>query len=114
MKIYTKIDEFVLSNERNKWIKSDGIDLYVRNSVRFIDNIEYKCLDLASIEIKNKNKGVLTNLLKHLIDKNVYNLYIESILSPTALHVLNKFDFKEYYIGESLNMYLLINKKIKL
>ena len=81
-------DTFVkVDSLRNAWIYERDIAIYVRRSIRFINNQSVKCLDIGSVEVveKRRGKGVFTAFLSRF-EKEAKKLnravFVESILEP--------------------------------
>ncbi len=104
VKIFKEIDLFIKSVERNKCINKDGINLYIRKSKRLINNVLYDFLDIASIEVKIKNKGNFTYFI-NIFQHKYPNIYVENIMNPIVCHILEKFNFK--YKSAKTDMFLM-------
>lgn len=105
--IIGSIELFMQSTDRNRWINEDGIQLYVRKSKRLVNNQMIDFLDIASITIKDKNKGKFQSLLKLLMGK-YENIYVESILNPIMCHILDKYGFSyKSYEGSTNGQFLM-------
>lgn len=82
-----ELDRFLASQHRNLWIEDDIMKVYVRQANRIFHGIGFhKCLDIASVEVKNpKNwgKGFFTAFLNYAISVNPHNyLYVENVQEP--------------------------------
>jgi len=84
-----------LSNDnlRNTWIKEKDIEVYIRRSVRIIENKMHPCLDIGSVEVKEKKRGRGTfscflNRFEEEAKKLNRCVYIESILNPRLIKYL--------------------------
>ena len=105
--LFKQIDLFLSSFQRNKWV-DDDIKIYLRKSHRKVKEFDNVVLfiDLASIEIfdeKNHNKGIFSSFLKEFIDRyKDKNIFVESIVNPALIHILEKFGFK---LVENTNVY---------
>lgn len=54
---FKKFMEGNITNERNKWLRSSLMSIYVRRSMRFYD-LEFKeCIDIANVIIPKKYQG---------------------------------------------------------
>jgi GNAT superfamily N-acetyltransferase len=81
------LDTFLATDGlRNSWIKERDIEIYVRKSVRLIGSETYPCLDIGSVEVREKHRGqgVFTAFLYRFeqeAKKLGRGVYIESILN---------------------------------
>lgn len=81
------LDQFISSPKlRNSWIKEKHISIYVRRSTRLIGTNVYPFLDLASVEVKESQRGngIFTSFL-HRFENEAKKIgcgvFIESILN---------------------------------
>lgn len=87
-------DTFIQRDKvRNAWIYERDIAIYVRRSVRFINNEATPCLDLASVEVVEKHRGIgiFTGFLKRFEDaaKQLNRaVFVESILNARLVSFL--------------------------
>ena len=85
------LDEFLKCGSRNGYICEPGFyDLYVRKSVRLLDNpsstcktdkfIKYKAFDIASVEVFDKGKGTFKKFVARLRrDYPEFAIYVENV-----------------------------------
>ena len=97
--LLNKIEDFKNSSFRNIHIKEFPIKIYIRKSYRFHNKKAYSCIDIASVEIEpiEWNKGYFTLFIKELLKKySNENIFVECIMNPAVITVLNKFKFEKY------------------
>ena len=96
------LEKFLSSKNRNAWIYSKDMKIYVRKS-RYLINKEFiDFIDLASIEVYEKNKGHFTSFIKSLLIEYPYkNIYVQNIMNPALEHILNKLGF---LVDEKMSM----------
>jgi hypothetical protein len=91
---------------RNKWISSDNISIYVRQSKRFINGEHLDFLDLATIDIDPMGEKIFINLLDRIEKEfHMYNIFIESILSDRFLNFFLKRGYTKTAGIDSNNVY---------
>ena len=82
-KMRVLILEFLKSDENRKWIKADGINVYIRKAKRNIDNRLTTTLDISSVvvcDVRKKGKGKFTDLLELCREINPYEyLFVENV-----------------------------------
>lgn len=87
-------DIFIQSdNVRNAWIHERDISIYIRRSVRFIDNEAIPCLDIGSVEVVEKHRGIgiftsFLNRFEEASKKLNRVVFIESILNARLVSFL--------------------------
>ncbi len=87
---------------RNIWLNERGMKVYVRRSIRLLDEKSTAvtpCLDIASVEVKedSRGKGIFTAFLKRfeVAAKNAKRaVYIESIQNPRFVKYLLRNGYK--------------------
>lgn len=94
MKLEKTINElkiFLNSKDRNTWIRTNILQVYVRKGIHLINNNLVTTLDIANIEVKDKNKGIGTKFINiaHL-SHNFKATFIESILNERFYQYLQK------------------------
>jgi GNAT superfamily N-acetyltransferase len=93
-------DAFIKATHlRNAWIYEQDIAIYVRRSMRFINDTTVLCLDLASVEVAEhvQGRGVFTAFLYRFeqeAKKMNRAVFVESILNKR----LENFLLKKGYI----------------
>ena len=93
------LKRFLASPLRNVWISEPYIRVYVRKSIRLIDNVHRDCLDIGSVEVEphKRNNGVFSKFLLKF-EKTAKRLnravYVESILNSRLEEMLKKRDYK--------------------
>lgn len=103
--IDNQIKDFLKDDfQRNCWIFDEGFKAYLRKSNRNINGIIIKCLDIASIEIieSERGKGIFKCFLKKIVTVNdkIQIIYVENILNPLFL----------IYFKKNSNLWTLDNK----
>ena len=83
MSMEDQIEDFLKSNERNRWLFTDDMKIYLRNrSYRMGITI----LDIGSVEVFRPGCGLFKKLLPVLLEKackaGVDGVYIENVLTP--------------------------------
>jgi hypothetical protein len=94
-KFFIKLDEFLEADTRNLWIYTEDVSIYVRKSNRMYNDKFIPCLDLATILVYEPGKGLFTELLNILLDKNIKNIFVESILNERLYNFLLRNGFEE-------------------
>lgn len=85
--IEQQLVEFLESTERNRWLNSDKIKVYVRKGRHVLDRtgeIEH-VLDIAAIEVPldAQKQGVFTRFLEFAKKVNPFAaIYVENVLTP--------------------------------
>src|ERR1035437_561642 len=99
----------------NQWLRERCMNIYVRRSMRYIDNQMMKCLDFATVEVdeRHRGKGHLTKfLLRFEEEAKRLNrvVYIESILVPRLIPFLIRMGYKftPNTVMASPNMYKIV------
>ena len=97
----TELERIIKLSGPNEWITHGPFELYIRVGNRFIEEKEMKVIDLASFQItdkKERGKGHFSRLLKLVNDlgkKYGYDgIYVESILNPDLITILDKKNFR--------------------
>ena len=96
------LKQFLTSPLRNVWISEPYIRVYVRKSIRLIDNIQRDCLDIGSVEVEphKRNKGVFSKFLLKF-EKTAKQLnrvvYVENVLNPRLEEMLERREYR--YLG---------------
>lgn len=97
--LHPSLDEFLLSNNRNAWLNSPMISIYVRISKRYLTkNLKkYSCLDVANISQSEEytNKGLFSQFMKQALKpSHIYDaIFVENILNPNLIAILLKYEF---------------------
>jgi hypothetical protein len=74
--------KFLDSNERNSWLCSKGLQVYVRKSKRLFRGRLVPVLDIASICATPPGKGVGTRFMEEANRINPYKItFVESVLN---------------------------------
>src|SRR3989344_4673878 len=77
------IHQFLSTPERNAWLYSADMQLYIRKSKRVINSQIVTTLDIANITVYHKGQGIFKKFIKEFHEINPYQAsYIESILEP--------------------------------
>ena len=101
-------DMFIRSEKvRNTWIYERNIAIYVRRSRRFIAGKVTLCLDLASVEVVEKSRGIgiFTSFLDRFEEaatKLNRAVFVESILEPRLVSFLNRREYTNYQLSTDL------------
>lgn len=75
------IQEFLLSNDRNRWLYFDGGKVYVRKSRRMIAGEAMQALDIANISVDMQRQGHGTVVVNALHNAHFYPAtYIENVM----------------------------------
>lgn len=80
--IAASLKSFLESPLRNEWIGDDTIKVYVRKSRRNIEGQMIDCLDIATVEVEEeeRGKGIFTDFLKDAIALNSFTcIFIENV-----------------------------------
>lgn len=87
-----KLNKFLASSHRNRWLESEHLKVYVRRSQRLVNGQAYKALDIATIDAEPTGQGIGTRFI-------------------TAAHELNPFPvtFVENSLHEGLTRWLARN-----
>lgn len=101
-KIFEEIDKFIKSPNRNQWIYTDEMSIYVRKSKRPLCGELIDFFDLATINVTCPGKGMFTKFINEFMKKYPdLNIYIESVLTARFQNfIYNKLKFKRYYMYE--------------
>ena len=107
-----RILTFIESNQKNTWLHSREIHIYIRNAHHRLDTTIEKTIDLATIEISEKlrGKGKFTKLLEYLEEQVNRPIYIENVLEER----FQKFFEKRGYLKASQGMSDLVSCYYKL
>jgi hypothetical protein len=79
--LFPAVIAFLHSDQRNAWIKENGIEVYVRHSHRAVDDGYIACFDIANVQAKVRGKGRFTSLMT-VLEALPINLYIENVTNP--------------------------------
>ena len=98
----TELERVIRSTRANEWITHGPFELSIRVGPRFIEEEKrMKVIDLANFQITNekeRGKGYFSSLLKlvnELGKKYDYDgIYVESILNPDLIAILNDKQFR--------------------
>ena len=97
----TELERIIKLSGPNEWITHGPFELSIRVGNRFIEEKERKVIDLESFQItdkKERGKGHFSRLLKLVNDlgkKYGYDgIYVESILNPDLITILDKKNFR--------------------
>ena len=75
------MQEFLSSNERNRWLYFDGGKVYVRKSLRMIAGESMPVLDIANISVDMQRQGHGTVVVNALHNAHFYPAtYIENVM----------------------------------
>ena len=118
-KIINEILNFLNSKEKTLYVTDEVIKIYLRKSTRYYQKRAIvNCLDIANISIPEViwNNGIGTRFFEVLFDKfSEYNIYIENVLNPALIHILEKFNLEKHYVCDEDVCYIIIkNEKLKL
>ena len=107
-KSWINFDIFVNSDHiRNTWIYERDISIYVRRSQRFIDGKVIPCLDIGSVEVIEKHRGIgiftsFLNRFEEAAKKLNRAVFVESILEPRLVSFLNRREYTNYRLSTDL------------
>jgi GNAT superfamily N-acetyltransferase len=98
-------DFLQMNNLRNTWIEEHSIKVYVRKSIRYINDAPFRFLDLASVEVEEDHRGcgIFTEFLNRFereakgVERGVY---VESILNKRLIGFLKD---RGYYFVPGTN-----------
>lgn len=87
--VLDELDDFIEKSKNikystNKWLEFDEFKVYVRKTNRFLFGKIYTSLDIASIEVceREQRKGICKNFIKRVHDNNPFDVtYIENVLN---------------------------------
>lgn len=109
--------EFIESTLRNSYITEDTVTIYLRKSMRLIEGRILPCIDIAniSVESESREKGKFTDYMNMMIKEygEENNLYVESILNPVIIPLLERVGFKKLPHQDNVNMIRLKDNDIK-
>lgn len=102
------LQEFMESAERNAWIKSNDLRVYVRKSVRSHDGMTFKMIDIANVSNPRRamnagfrSKHHRTGRFRELLDlannlamsHNFDAIYVENVLNEFLPDVLTRYGY---------------------
>jgi len=93
------LQSFLTGGRRNEWIKVGPIDAYVRKSQRWHNLKVFKCLDIASVSVKEsmQRQGHFTKwyaeAVKLAVAHGLQGVYIESVTNPLLEGFCNRRGF---------------------
>lgn len=112
LSIEKQFDKFINepSLNKNKWLESESIIVYVRYRKRMIDSEFIYVIDIANVTVESckRRKGIFRNFMKHVESYNI-PIYIESIMSPRMADIAIKQGYK--FIGKHDAYRLQLNSK---
>lgn len=113
--LFMKLRLFLKSPSRNQYIQDDHMKIYLRKSVRRINNQFYAFIDIANIEIidsSKRGKGLFTLFLSTFLSRYpAINIFVECIHNQHLTYKLKQFGFAETGTGiHDLHMFLLNSK----
>ena len=86
-----KLKIFLNGKYRNIWINTNTLRVYVRKGNHLINNNIVTTLDIANIEVKNKNKGIGTEFINNAHSSHNFEAtFIESILNKRFYKYLER------------------------
>ena len=94
------LDLFLSSDyPRNQWMAEKYIKVYVRKSNRYIQEVKYEFLDLASVEVceSQRGKGIFSEFFSRFekqAKKSDRGVYVESILEKRFVNFFSKLGYK--------------------
>lgn len=95
--LHPSLGEFLLGKDRNAWLNSPMISVYVRISKRYLNLKKYDCLDIANISQSEEytGKGLFSQFMKQALKPNrIYAaIFVENILNPNLVAILLKYEF---------------------
>lgn len=112
------LKEFILSPTRNSWLEFDIGKVYVRKSIRFFENRQIKCLDLATVEFDEAERGkgyfkeVLDTFEKVAKEFKFDGVFVESVLNDNIISTLRRNGYAKYNDGEDRSFVKVISKQI--
>lgn len=116
------LQEFLTGNNRNEWISSGLLNIYVRKGRHIIQSKMAETIDVANVQIhtnKERGKGRFTTWLHHAereADQRGWYVRVECILNRRLVHYLER---RGYIVisdtgigfGRSVTMYRELNGK---
>ena len=82
LNVIDKLKIFLNGKDRNIWIRTDTLQVYVRKGNHLINDKLVTTLDIANIEVKNKNKGIGTKFINNAHSSHNFEVtFIENILN---------------------------------
>ncbi len=86
----------------NEWLEGSDMKVYVRKSVRFLNNKRYTCLDIANIEVFEKGKGKFTRFLEEVHNLNPWDAtLVENAHDPRLQDFMIRQGYTRDYTGIS-------------
>lgn len=88
MILNNEIERFIASGDKNRWLISPVMKVYVRKGKRFSAERLFNVLDIANIEVKQdeQGKGHFTDFLERymlLAQKHGFDaIFVENVLTP--------------------------------
>lgn len=82
------MEKFLVAPDRNKWLATPQMEVYVRKAMHMVNRHMYSFIDLAAITVKEemRSQGLFKQtleLFKELCSGTAYQgVYIESVLNP--------------------------------
>lgn len=95
MRVIEQLKEFLVGHEYNAWLYSEEISVYVRKGYHPLNDKGEYTLDIASVEVHWKRKGIWTQFIKEVCELNPYTAtYIENVYSDILRRWLQENNWK--------------------
>ena len=111
----TWYDNFLHSQEWNKWFNGEVFKIYIRKGVHLIDGKTRKCLDIAAIGVteKYRNKGWGNYIIEMIHANNPYAItYIENVHNMRWADKLSREGWlRTGYLLHDVCFYKIVGKK---
>jgi hypothetical protein len=79
-RIRTLLKQFLASNNRNLWMNGSGLAVYVRKSIRLIEDRMVPCLDIANMQAQRPGRGTGGRFIEDAQLLNPYEaIFIECV-----------------------------------
>jgi hypothetical protein len=101
---------FINSRQRNQWLETDTIKIYIRKGTHMIDGNLAKTLDIANINIDEteRGQGVGTMLIDWLHQQNPFPVtHVENIQNPRLYTHLKRLGWLDVAGTEPPSVYKL-------
>lgn len=101
-----QLKEFINSTDRNIWIKTKLINVYVRKGFHSINGKTMATLDVANVSVPNKyqGSGVFKEFMTYAKSFG-YPIYVESILNPIVTSAVQRWGYDIINDGNDAILY---------
>jgi hypothetical protein len=104
MTVEEQLSEFMINNPaitvlgvgRNRWLEDETLKVYVRRSIRFLNDCRYNMLDVANIAASPPGQGRFTKFLDYAERMRPYQgIFIESVINRRLAEFLDNRRYTE-------------------